>query len=215
MRDPERRALFFDLEFTAWPDSLATGWMDPARPAEVVQLGAAVVALDSGRVARTFRGWVRPSRNPVLSGYCRDLLGVEQAVVDRAPSLTEAMGEWDRWLTGAGSVEFWTSWGVEDLELWAADCRRSALPEPAPPVYVDLMRESGRRLGLGDLADRERVKERLGLTGARRRHDALADALDLVHIRQALDASDAGGEPRELVTAHGGGRRMSTKAREP
>src|SRR5207247_6198458 len=35
-------AILIDLELTCWPDSLATGWADPARPAEVLEIGRAV-----------------------------------------------------------------------------------------------------------------------------------------------------------------------------
>ena len=63
-------ALLIDLEFTCWEDSLRTQWADPARPAEIIEIGLAVYDAGARAVLDTFTTLARPHVNPVLSDYC-------------------------------------------------------------------------------------------------------------------------------------------------
>lgn len=179
--------VFFDLEFTAWEDSLETGWSAPGRPAEILQIGAVLVDQNGTAPRRFFSCWVRPRINPTLSRYCRSLLGVEQSLIDGSAPLSVAMVKLYRWLGDTPSAQTcWMSWGREDLDFWRGDCIRAAALPPPITTYLDLMRDSAQALGLPQVCDRSDVKACLDVDASHRRHEALADAVDLIDIHAAL-----------------------------
>ena len=66
----------FDLEFTAWPNSMAEHWLSPGHFKEVVQIGAVRLDLESLTITASFDCPVTPRINPVLSDYLVDLTGI-------------------------------------------------------------------------------------------------------------------------------------------
>ena len=69
----------FDLEFTAWPDSMAGHWLAPGQFKEVVQIGAVRLETESLAVTASFDYLVKPRINGVLSDYFQRLTGVTNA----------------------------------------------------------------------------------------------------------------------------------------
>ena len=68
--------VIFDLEFTAWPDSMAGHWQAPGQFKEVVQIGAVRLELENLAVTTKFECLVKPRINPVLSEYFERLTGI-------------------------------------------------------------------------------------------------------------------------------------------
>ena len=68
--------VIFDLEFTAWPNSMAGHWLTPGQFKEVVQFGALRLELENLAVTATFDCLVKPRINPVLSEYFERLTGI-------------------------------------------------------------------------------------------------------------------------------------------
>ena len=68
--------VIFDLEFTAWPDSMAGHWLKPGEFKEVVQIGAVRFELESLAVTSSFTCLVKPRINPMLSDYLERLTGI-------------------------------------------------------------------------------------------------------------------------------------------
>ncbi|RNF20584.1 uncharacterized protein Tco025E_03711 [Trypanosoma conorhini] len=68
-------------------------------PHEIIELPGVLIDVRRGVVdkQRSFRSYVRPWRNPVLSGFCKALTGIAQADVDGAPSLPEVVKAFERW----------------------------------------------------------------------------------------------------------------------
>lgn len=187
--------LFFDLEFTAWDDSLKTNWSDPERPAEILQIGAVLYNYRTFEISASYSRWVKPGKNHVLSNYCKSLLAVEQVAIDRSAPLADVMGDFYRWFCDLRLREeqvCWLSWGAEDVNLWREDCCRAGALPPPVVTYCDLMRECALKLGLPLVCDREEAKALLRVAPAFRRHDALSDAQDLIDIYTALMRLDDG-----------------------
>lgn len=69
----------FDLEFTAWSDSMTGHWLAPGQFKEVVQIGAVRLDWESLAVTASFNCLVRPRINPVLSDYFQHLTGITNA----------------------------------------------------------------------------------------------------------------------------------------
>lgn len=75
--------VIFDLEWTAWEGSRERNWSGPNEEREIVEIGA--VKLDGANgLAETisFEMLVRPTINPIVSGYFTDLTGITQTFID-------------------------------------------------------------------------------------------------------------------------------------
>jgi len=90
---------------------------------EIIEFPAVLLDMHSRREVRHFHAFVRPTERPVLSDFCTQLTGIDQATVDEAEPLDRALVEFGAWLD-----EF----AGEDYSL-AADCqsdlRHFLLPE--------------------------------------------------------------------------------------
>uniref|UniRef100_J3N8R2 Exonuclease domain-containing protein n=2 Tax=Oryza brachyantha TaxID=4533 RepID=J3N8R2_ORYBR len=61
-------------------------------PQEVFELASVIVDGATGeQLAEAFRAYVRPVHHPTLTGYCRELTGIEQADVDAGVLLADAL----------------------------------------------------------------------------------------------------------------------------
>jgi inhibitor of KinA sporulation pathway (predicted exonuclease) len=169
--------VLLDCEFTCWEDSLRTRWSDPNRPPEVIEIGFAEYDVGRDQVGRAFTSLVRPRLNPELSAYCKRLLGISQAEIDRAPPLVEVLPQMHAWLTTLGLSGAPTcEWG-SDRPILAQEATRCGASSPFHDTpHVDLRVLYQRVFGEGD---RDAARRRFGLPENRDRHRALPDALDL------------------------------------
>ncbi|HUO02785.1 MAG TPA: 3'-5' exonuclease [Rhizomicrobium sp.] len=71
--------VIFDLEFTAWADSMAGHWLAPGQFKEVVQIGAVRLETESLAITASFDCLVKPRVNPLLSDYFERLTGIGNA----------------------------------------------------------------------------------------------------------------------------------------
>lgn len=71
--------VIFDLEFTAWADSMAGNWLAPGQFKEVVQIGAVRLETKNLAVTAGFECLVKPRINPMLSDYFETLTGITNA----------------------------------------------------------------------------------------------------------------------------------------
>lgn len=183
--------LFMDLEFTCWEGSVQSGWSQPARPAEIIEIGLAVCELPCLRVVAVFDSLVRPRLNPVLSPYCVELLGIDRGEVARAGTLPSVLTKLCHWVQTVGLKESvpTCAWGVNDRMLLAADAGRSGCADPfAGRGHLDLqsmLRRLTKQSGPGGLS-REEARATFRLAENRHRHRALADALDLLQFCRLL-----------------------------
>jgi len=181
-------ALLIDLELTCWEDSLRTDWADPARPAEVIEIGLAAYDASTRAVTASFSTLVRPRINPTLSDYGRALLHIAQREIDAAPELPAALSAVEAWLRTLPRTTVPTcGWGGRDRMRLATDAARHGVADPlAARGDVDL------RLVMTALArhptpiGRDELRRLEALPPNPRRHRALDDALDLTHFLALL-----------------------------
>jgi len=178
------RVILMDLEYTCWADSLTTEWGDPTKPPEI--LGVGLVALDAEQedALDRFHSWVRPRINPQLSEYCKGLLRVSQSEIDRAPNLAAITGQIEDWKNACSFADAVTcSWGASDRHFLKADAGRQGCQDPfRGQLHIDLMAQVRQMLDVSSerILDRDLVRTVLRLPQSTKRHDPLADALDLV-----------------------------------
>jgi inhibitor of KinA sporulation pathway (predicted exonuclease) len=181
-------ALLIDLEFTCWEDSLRTQWADPARPAEVIEIGLAAWCLDTRTVSGSFASLVRPRVNPALSPYCHALLHIAQEDIDAAEELPMVLGALEGWLRVQPKPDVPTcGWGAMDRVRLTADARAAGASDPlAGRAHLDLRAVLTALLDHRAPIDRETVRALKDLPPNPRRHRALDDTLDLLHFLPLL-----------------------------
>jgi DNA polymerase III epsilon subunit-like protein len=78
-----RPSVVFDLEWTAWEGSRERKWSDPNEEREIVEIGAVKLDGTNGFAeTMSFEMLVRPTINPIVSGYFTDLTGITQTIID-------------------------------------------------------------------------------------------------------------------------------------
>jgi len=170
--------IVFDLEFTAWPGSLARNWTGPGEFREVVQIGA--VRADPGTLAEraSLSLLVRPVLNPVLSDYFTTLTGITNADLARDGMAFDAgLAAFAAFCAGAGQVLA----NGEDADILRADADRRGLPWPLTGLpFRNIRGLLARHLGQGrDLASCDiAALAGEGLTG--HAHTGLADARSIL-----------------------------------
>ena len=102
--------LVIDLEATTDEG----GW--PVSEMEIIEIGATLVNRE-GRELDHFQRFVRPSRRPMLTPFCRELTHITQANIDAATPLSEVWPLFERWLSPHHErLHGWASWGDYDRQ---------------------------------------------------------------------------------------------------
>jgi inhibitor of KinA sporulation pathway (predicted exonuclease) len=168
--------IFFDLEYTSWPGSLAREWSEPWEQREVVQIGA--IAADVQAIGlkplREFEQLVTPKTNPRLSGHFVELTGISNEGVARDGRLfPEAWNGFCRFCAGASQLWCMGRDGEVLRENFLLNKMEAQMPAPCYDIRPSLARVMG-------IAEEEVVSSRLpelaGLDPDGRAHQALDDA---------------------------------------
>ena len=170
-KSARKRAVIFDLEFTAWEGSLARGWNGANEFKELVQIGAVNLDAHSLKIIDEFEMLVRPRINPVLSDYLVALTGVTneriaQRGVDFAVgyrAFLDFVGDADIWAFGRDDAIF-----VDNMRLYGLTMKM-----PAYHNVIPWMAEHGIDLVGKHACD---VAGAVGVAFEGREHDALSDA---------------------------------------
>jgi inhibitor of KinA sporulation pathway (predicted exonuclease) len=189
-----RYAIVFDLEFTAWPGSMASRWTRKGEHAEVVQIGAVKLDAETLKITDEFECLVRPRVNPVLSQYLVDLTGITNAMLDlRAVDFITAyrafldfVGPWPTWAFGRDDLVF-----ADNLKLYAWE----GLPVPPYSNAISWFAAHGVDLSGRHACD---VAEAAGAAFEGRKHDALSDARG---VAAGIRAVVARGAPNPFARA--------------
>jgi inhibitor of KinA sporulation pathway (predicted exonuclease) len=180
-------AVIFDLEFTAWPGSMASRWTRDGEYTEVVQMGAVKLDAESLKIVDEFERLVCPRVNPVLSQYFIDLTGVtNDMLVARGVDFITA---YRAFLDFADGNRIW-AFGRDDLIL-AGNLKLyawSTLPLPPYSNALPWFAEQGVDLKGKHACD---VAQAAGVAFIGHKHDALADAHGVAAGFKALIARGA------------------------
>ena len=166
----------FDLEFTAWEGSQATGWRRPGEFREIVQIGAVKLAPDLEEIT-CFNRLVVPTRNPRLSEYFIALTGISQQRLDAEgegyPTVLAAFAAF----VGDDTVAVLSN--GSDGVVMAENCEMAAVPCPiAADRFLNVCRPLAEALGVTPAAAASGGLPHLigQVPDSHRAHDALDDA---------------------------------------
>jgi inhibitor of KinA sporulation pathway (predicted exonuclease) len=171
------RILVIDLEATCSDDGTI-----PAEQMETIEIGACWIDQD-GAVLDRFQSFVRPIMNPQLTEFCVRLLGIEQEIVDKAPTFEAAAWLLHQFVERYKTEEsFWTSWGAYDNKQISRDSARHGITEPIGLQHQNAKRMFAKAQRIGKEVGMAKACEltRLGLEGTH--HRALDDALNVARL---------------------------------
>ena len=180
--------VLIDAEFTCWEGSLASGWSDPAYPAEMIEIGVIAYDASTQTESASFSSLVKPRVNPTLSDYCLNILPIRQHEVDTAPEFEQVMIGITGWLDQHAEANSPTAaWGKIDRGNTTNQAALLDVPDPfgkRPHIQVDELVKTA--LGITGNIERENVRSVLNIKPISGRHRALADSADLIAFDIAL-----------------------------
>lgn len=177
LQKPGGSAVVYDLEFTAWEDSIANRWSRPGEFTELVQIGAVRVNAETFAIEAELDVLVRPRVNPVLSDYFTGLTGITNAdIAGRGVDFEVAYRAFLKFTEGCTTMAF----GTDDL-IFVDNIRLYGLSGfAAPPPFINLrpwFNANGVPTAKLHSCD---VGPALGVAFEGRQHNALADTHSLV-----------------------------------
>ncbi len=76
----------------------------------------------------TFQTFIKPTKNPILSDFCKNLTSISQDDVDQAPYFAEAMCNFENWISSnLCDSPILISWGYYDKNQLLSECKVNLL----------------------------------------------------------------------------------------
>ncbi len=170
--------IIYDLEATCWLGRPPKGLN------EIIEIGA--VRINAyGDVLGRFESFVRPTVNPMLSGFCKKLTSITQQQVNTAKTFDKVVVDFMDWGELYDNETYVCSWGNNDKKLLFDDCNLHKVESDWLDNYVNLktqyddMKHNGNGHVKGTLK-KIVVKEGFEFTGIQ--HRAISDAENLAKI---------------------------------
>jgi len=143
--------LIVDLEATCCDKKAIT-----RREMETIEIGAVMLNAVSLSVIDEFMTFIKPVRNPVLTGFCSELTSITQDDVDSAPTYPEAIKKFKAWLYQYENFLF-CSWGDYDKGQLEQDSQFHHVAYPMGSEHVNIKKLFSSNQGL---------KKKYGMAGA-------------------------------------------------
>lgn len=193
-RPAYRRLVVVDIEATCGegPHSCVT-----RDTQEIIELPCVVVDADSAEVVGECDIVVRPTTVPELTPFCAQLTGVSQEEVDTAPTLSEALAEFDSFVRWACLEEPFCvvtdgTWDVQTM-LWGECARKEILLERYWMKFFDARLEYVELYYPGVAAESASLSamlEDLGMKFEGRRHRGIDDARNIARVVREILLDD-------------------------
>ena len=107
--------IVYDLEATCWLGRPPKGLN------EIIEIGA--VRINAyGELIGTYTSFIKPTVNPLLSGFCKRLTSITQDQVDGARRFDKVINDFLEWGAIHDSETYICSWGSNDRKLLFDDC---------------------------------------------------------------------------------------------
>jgi inhibitor of KinA sporulation pathway (predicted exonuclease) len=175
--------LIVDLEATCWnAPHHRQGNM------ETIEIGAILVDTDRASQPREYQAFVRPTRFPQLSEFCRSLTSIQQQDVDDADPFPVAFAKFLNWVGNPNANRF-SSWGEYDRKQILRDCQNHRIPYPFADGHFNIKRYFAKRCGC-EPQGMGQVLKRLKIELKGTHHRALDDARNILHILSAVTNGD-------------------------
>ena len=171
--------IIVDLETTCWArNEMRDNEM------ETIEIGAVKVDLKSREIVDEFNRFIKPSRNPILSDFCKDLTKINQGDVDKSEFFPAVFAQFLDWI-GDLDLAIFSSWSNFDRWMFQKDCTYHKIDYPFDDNHYDIKiyfkRIMGERMGLS------RAMKTLGLEFEGVRHRGIDDARNTFRVYKELE----------------------------
>jgi len=167
--------IIYDLEATCWLGRPPKGYN------EIIEIGAVRINEYSEVIGR-FENFVKPTVNPVLSGFCKKLTSITQSQVNTARTFSKVLTDFKEWADMYEEDFYICSWGQNDKKLFADDCRLHNLDTAWLDRYVNLKSQYDQLKGDVVKGNLKKIVEREGFEFTGKAHRAISDAENLAKI---------------------------------
>ena len=157
----------------------------PREEMEIIEIGSVAVEAATGNVLSEFCTFIRPRRNPILTGFCNELTTITQAEVDAAPFFPEALAAFSAWLARFDAPVF-CSWGDYDRKQLEQDCAFHDTAFPFSNGHRNLKAEFSRRIGSTKRFGLGQAIDRLGLSFIGTAHRGIDDAKNIARVYKKI-----------------------------
>ncbi|WP_413460485.1 exonuclease domain-containing protein [Herbaspirillum huttiense] len=124
---------------------------------EIIEIGACWVT-EGGVVLERFQHLVKPLVRPVLTPFCKQLIGITQDEIDQAPLFPVAAQALQTFVSEAVSRDtVWISWGAYDFKQMQRDSERHGIVSP-----LTMPHQNAKRL----FAKAQRIGKEVGMAKA-------------------------------------------------
>ncbi|KAJ3129223.1 3'-5' exoribonuclease 1 [Nowakowskiella sp. JEL0407] len=162
---------------------------------EIIEFPVVLINIESNLVDAEFHKFVRPSREPILSDFCKELTGISQSQIDRADTFPKVLDQLEEWLSAFSEFPYddmmFVTDGPWDLrDFLRKQCNTSKVSRPSYLYkFVDL------RLLFSQHYKHERaglnLEAMLSIIGRRfegRQHSGIEDTRNIARIVQHMIA---------------------------
>lgn len=167
--------IIYDLEATCWLGH------PPKGHNEVIEIGAFKVN-PLGEVLDKYSKFVKPTINPLLSGFCKNLTKIKQEDVNRAKVFPVIIEQFMDWI-GVGDCDYLLcSWGKYDIQLLKKECEYHGLDTEWLDSNLNLKHSYHKMKGEQKLTGLKNTLKNEGFEFTGQHHRAIFDAENLVKI---------------------------------
>ena len=175
MRQPEFY-LVIDLEATCADDHSI-----PRYEMEMIEIGAVMVEALTYDVIDQFQTFVRPTRHPKLTTFCKDLTTIRQIEVEIAPTFPQAMQKFNQWLR-AYRYYLFCSWGNYDRVQFERECAYHRVAYPFGKAHVNLKAQFAKAHKLHKPVGMTVALRKAGMTVRGTQHRGIDDAKNIARL---------------------------------
>lgn len=149
---------------------------------EIIEIGAIKVN-QYGEAIDRFEKFVKPTVNPILSGFCKKLTSISQDNVNNADTFPKVIEYFKDWIDIFEDNYTLCSWGKFDKNLIQNDCRLHKLEEEwLDDHHIDVKKQYFDNRGIAVHSGLKATVNKEGFEFTGIQHRAIADAENLAKI---------------------------------
>lgn len=176
MRIEEVYYLIIDFEATCCNDGSF-----PRDEMEIIEFAAVLMNSRTLEIESDFQTFIKPTRNPSLTAFCKELTTIRQEDVETAPTFPQVISEVHQWLSRYDSYRF-CSWGGYDKIQLQQDCAHHKVAFPFGDAHTNLKKAFAKQMGLRKPVGIGGALKQLGLTFEGTAHRGIDDARNIARI---------------------------------
>ncbi|MRT31174.1 exonuclease domain-containing protein [Herbaspirillum sp. CAH-3] len=166
-----------DLEATCSDDGSI-----PPEEMEIIEIGACWTT-EGGVVLERFQHLVRPLARPILTPFCKQLIGITQEEVDHAPLFPVAAQALQAFINDMVSPDtVWMSWGNYDHKQLTRDAQRHGIAMPLTMPHQNAKRLFAKAQRIGKEVGMVRACALSGISREGQHHRGLDDAINIARL---------------------------------